>query len=230
VSVMESRAKAQQRVAQLAAKDRFARAMGVTLVDGGPGFARVAMTDPAPKRVNISPAWARETPVRRDNAGRLGPSSEKMLPSMNMVAMHAGTASLARRPLPPAAPLPGPPIAWLMGHEYITPPWPVLAARRIPRESKSGLTRGSPPRLAWVSRSPGACAPATHPANPGCTGRYASKLRSPRPDIWNYCRIPCPFRGCVPQRSLRLSCCRGALKIAGASTRRWRLASARAGG
>jgi acyl-CoA thioesterase len=41
---MESKAKAQQRVAQLAAKDRFARAMGVTLVEGGPGFAKVAMT------------------------------------------------------------------------------------------------------------------------------------------------------------------------------------------
>lgn len=41
---MESRAKAQQRVAQLAAKDRFAQAMGVRLVDGGPGHAKVAMT------------------------------------------------------------------------------------------------------------------------------------------------------------------------------------------
>lgn len=41
---MESKVKAQQRVAQLAARDRFARAMGVTLVDGGPGHATVAMT------------------------------------------------------------------------------------------------------------------------------------------------------------------------------------------
>jgi len=41
---MESRVKAQQRVAGLAAKDRFARAMGVQLVDGGPGYAKVAMT------------------------------------------------------------------------------------------------------------------------------------------------------------------------------------------
>jgi phenylacetic acid degradation protein PaaD len=41
---MESKAKAQQRVARLAAKDRFARAIGVSLVDGGPGHARVAMT------------------------------------------------------------------------------------------------------------------------------------------------------------------------------------------
>jgi acyl-CoA thioesterase len=41
---MESKAKAQQRVAQLAMQDRFARAMGVTLVDGGPGHATVAMT------------------------------------------------------------------------------------------------------------------------------------------------------------------------------------------
>lgn len=41
---MESRAKAQQRVARLAAKDRFAQAMGVHLVDGGPGYAKVAMT------------------------------------------------------------------------------------------------------------------------------------------------------------------------------------------
>ncbi len=41
---MENKAKAQQRVAALAAKDRFARAMGVKLVDGGPGHATVAMT------------------------------------------------------------------------------------------------------------------------------------------------------------------------------------------
>jgi acyl-CoA thioesterase len=41
---MESKAKAQQRVARLAAKDRFAQAMGVRFVDGGPGYARVAMT------------------------------------------------------------------------------------------------------------------------------------------------------------------------------------------
>jgi phenylacetic acid degradation protein PaaD len=41
---MESKAKAQQRVARLAAKDRFAHAIGVSLVDGGPGHARVAMT------------------------------------------------------------------------------------------------------------------------------------------------------------------------------------------
>jgi phenylacetic acid degradation protein PaaD len=41
---MESKAKAQQRVAALAAKDRFAGAMGVTLVGGGPGHAKVAMT------------------------------------------------------------------------------------------------------------------------------------------------------------------------------------------
>ncbi len=41
---MESKVRAQQRVAQLAAQDRFARAMGVTLVDGGPGHATVAMT------------------------------------------------------------------------------------------------------------------------------------------------------------------------------------------
>lgn len=41
---MESRARAQQRVAHLAAKDRFAHAMGVRFVDGGPGYATVAMT------------------------------------------------------------------------------------------------------------------------------------------------------------------------------------------
>jgi len=41
---MESKAKAQQRVAQLAAKDRFAQEMGVSFVDGGPGHAKVAMT------------------------------------------------------------------------------------------------------------------------------------------------------------------------------------------
>jgi len=41
---MESKAKAQQRVAQLAAKDRFAQSMGVRFVDGGPGHAKVAMT------------------------------------------------------------------------------------------------------------------------------------------------------------------------------------------
>lgn len=41
---MESRARAQLRVAQLAARDRFARSMGVSFVDGGPGHARVAMT------------------------------------------------------------------------------------------------------------------------------------------------------------------------------------------
>ena len=41
---MESKARAQQRVAELATRDRFARAMGVTLVDGGPGHATVAMT------------------------------------------------------------------------------------------------------------------------------------------------------------------------------------------
>jgi len=41
---MESKAKARVRVARLAAKDRFAQAMGVRLVDGGPGYARVAMT------------------------------------------------------------------------------------------------------------------------------------------------------------------------------------------
>jgi acyl-CoA thioesterase len=40
---MDSKAKAQQRVAHLAAKDRFARAMGVAFVDGGAGHARVAM-------------------------------------------------------------------------------------------------------------------------------------------------------------------------------------------
>ena len=44
MTIMESKARAQQRVAQLADKDRFARAMGVTLVDGGPGHAKVAMT------------------------------------------------------------------------------------------------------------------------------------------------------------------------------------------
>ena len=41
---MENKAKAQQRVARLAAKDRFADAMGVSFVDGGPGYAKVAMT------------------------------------------------------------------------------------------------------------------------------------------------------------------------------------------
>jgi len=41
---MESKAKAQQRVARLADQDRFARAMGVRFVDGGPGHATVAMT------------------------------------------------------------------------------------------------------------------------------------------------------------------------------------------
>ena len=41
---MESKAKAQQRVARLAAKDRFADAIGVRFVDGGAGSARVAMT------------------------------------------------------------------------------------------------------------------------------------------------------------------------------------------
>jgi len=37
-------AEAQRRVADLAAKDRFARAMGVRFVDGGAGCATVAMT------------------------------------------------------------------------------------------------------------------------------------------------------------------------------------------
>lgn len=41
---MENKAKAQQRVARLATKDRFAHAMGVRFVDGGPGYAKVAMT------------------------------------------------------------------------------------------------------------------------------------------------------------------------------------------
>jgi acyl-CoA thioesterase len=41
---MENRAKARSRVAHLAAKDRFAHAMGVRFVDGGPGYAKVAMT------------------------------------------------------------------------------------------------------------------------------------------------------------------------------------------
>ena len=41
---MEDKARAQQRVAHLAAKDRFAQAMGVRFVDGGPGCATVAMT------------------------------------------------------------------------------------------------------------------------------------------------------------------------------------------
>ncbi|UCG96447.1 MAG: hotdog fold thioesterase [Burkholderiales bacterium] len=41
---MESKARAQQRVAALAAKDRFAQAIGVRFVDGGAGHARVAMT------------------------------------------------------------------------------------------------------------------------------------------------------------------------------------------
>lgn len=41
---MENKAKARQLVAQLAAKDRFAQAMGVRFVDGGPGCATVAMT------------------------------------------------------------------------------------------------------------------------------------------------------------------------------------------
>jgi len=44
MTAMESKAKARQLVAQLAARDRFARAMGVSLVDGGPGHATVAMT------------------------------------------------------------------------------------------------------------------------------------------------------------------------------------------
>ncbi len=43
MTAMESKAKARQLVAQLAARDRFARAMGVRLVDGGPGHATVAM-------------------------------------------------------------------------------------------------------------------------------------------------------------------------------------------
>jgi acyl-CoA thioesterase len=41
---MESKVRAQQRVARLAAKDRFAQAIGVRFVDGGPGYAKVAMT------------------------------------------------------------------------------------------------------------------------------------------------------------------------------------------
>jgi acyl-CoA thioesterase len=41
---MESKAKAQYRVARLAAQDSFADAMGVRFVDGGPGHATVAMT------------------------------------------------------------------------------------------------------------------------------------------------------------------------------------------
>lgn len=41
---MESKARAQQRVAHLAAKDRFAQAMDITFVDGGPGHAKVALT------------------------------------------------------------------------------------------------------------------------------------------------------------------------------------------
>jgi len=41
---MEGKARAQQRVARLAANDRFAHAMGVEYVDGGPGYAKVAMT------------------------------------------------------------------------------------------------------------------------------------------------------------------------------------------
>jgi acyl-CoA thioesterase len=41
---MESKARAQQRVARLAANDRFANAMGVEYVDGGPGYAQVALT------------------------------------------------------------------------------------------------------------------------------------------------------------------------------------------
>ena len=44
MTAMESKAKARQLVAQLAARDRFARAMGVRLVDGGTGHATVAMT------------------------------------------------------------------------------------------------------------------------------------------------------------------------------------------
>jgi phenylacetic acid degradation protein PaaD len=40
---MDNRARARQRVARLAANDRFAQAMGVRFVDGGPGYARVAM-------------------------------------------------------------------------------------------------------------------------------------------------------------------------------------------
>ncbi len=41
---MESKAKSREQVARLADRDRFARAMGVRFVDGGPGFAKVAMT------------------------------------------------------------------------------------------------------------------------------------------------------------------------------------------
>ena len=41
---MENKARARQRVAQLADRDRFARAMGVAFVDGGPGSARVSLT------------------------------------------------------------------------------------------------------------------------------------------------------------------------------------------
>ena len=41
---MEHKAKAQQRVARLAARDRFAQAMAVRFVDGGAGYAKVAMT------------------------------------------------------------------------------------------------------------------------------------------------------------------------------------------
>jgi acyl-CoA thioesterase len=41
---MESRAKAEQRVAHLAQSDPFVRAMGIALVDCGPGQATVRMT------------------------------------------------------------------------------------------------------------------------------------------------------------------------------------------
>jgi acyl-CoA thioesterase len=41
---MESRARAQHRVARLAAADRFARSLGIDFVEGGAGYARVAMT------------------------------------------------------------------------------------------------------------------------------------------------------------------------------------------
>lgn len=41
---MESKSKAQQRVARLATMDRFARALGIDFVGGGPGQATVAMT------------------------------------------------------------------------------------------------------------------------------------------------------------------------------------------
>jgi acyl-CoA thioesterase len=43
MTTMENKARAQQRVARLAAKDSFAQAMGIEFVEGGPGYAKVAM-------------------------------------------------------------------------------------------------------------------------------------------------------------------------------------------